>query len=538
MSRSPTTPVVREVGDSALLLEFDARIDPAVNDLAVAAAATVRAYGLAGVRDVVAAFRSVAVFFDPTRADASQVASALREAVAGPAPAVRGQVVQIPVVYGGEAGPDLDEVAEWAGLSSAGVIARHAAQEYRVYTMGFLPGFAYLGTVDSAVAAPRRARPRVHVPRGSVGIAGSQTGVYPMTSPGGWQLVGRSHVRMFDIAREPISLLAVGDRVRFRPEPGPWRDAGAETSRAAARLIAARQVTVVTPGLFTTVQDLGRWGYQDRGVPVAGAMDVDACRRANRAVGNAPGAAVLEVTLIGPELHFESGARVAVAGADLSPALDGRALPRDRATTASPSSVLRFGERRGGARAYVAFDGGVNVPLVLGSRATHARSALGGLDGRPLQSGDRLGLGRVSGEPVAMPERWLPDGGARVRVLPGPQLEAFGAGALDALTGTRFVISPQSDRMGYRLDGPVLPGAPAAGTMISDVTFPGAIQVPPSGEPILLLADRPTTGGYPQIGVVATADLDTVGQLAPGDWIEFAPCTRVEAVAALEGEGG
>ena len=516
------------------MLEFDSRIDPEVNDRAVTAAARLRALALPGVHDVMATVRSVAAFFDPLAADVEALAAALRAAAEAPAPPTARATVEVPVVYGAEAGPDLDAVAEWAGLPAGEVITRHAAPTYRVYMMGFLPGFAYLGTVAPSVAAPRRPRPRLRVPAGSVGIAGRQTGVYPSSSPGGWQLVGRSPLRMFDPARDPVACLAPGDLVRFVPVGGSFEPEAAVELGGADGPASGRRVTVLRPGMLTTVQDLGRRGYQDRGVTVAGAMDADACRRSNLAVGNEPGAAVLEVTLIGPELRLEGEARVAVSGADLAATLDGGALPLDLPIRAGAGSVLRFGARRAGARAYVAFEGGVDVPVVLGSRSTHARSGLGGLDGRPLRAGDRLPLGRPAGDRVgAPPARPLPAGGARLRLVPGPHLAAFAGDALGALAHTRFVISPHSDRMGYRLAGPPLRGTPTDGGMISDATFPGAVQVPPSGEPILLLVDRPTTGGYPQVGVVATADLGTAAQLAPGDWVEFVPCSRREAVAAL-----
>lgn len=534
MAEAARWPVVREAGDSALLLELGDRIEPAVNARAVVVAESLRARALAGVRDVVATIRSVAAFFDPLQTDVEVLTAALRAAAAAPAAPARRETLAVPVVYGGDAGPDLGAVAEWAGLPVEEVIARHAAPVYRVYMMGFLPGFAYLGTVDPGVAVPRRPRPRLRVPAGSVGIAGQQTGVYPSTSPGGWQLVGRSQLRMFDPGRDPVSLLAPGDLVRFVSVGGRFEVEAAAEGGTAVRPPVARQVTVVRPGMFTTVQDLGRWGYQDHGVPVAGAMDADACRRSNLAVGNEPGAAVLEATLVGPELRLEVEARVAVSGANLAAAIDGDALPRDRAVRARAGSVLRFGDRHAGARAYLAFEGGVDVPLVLESRSTHARSGLGGLGGRPLRAGDQVPLGRpAGGHAVAVRPRPLPAGGARLRLIPGPQLEAFAGDALGILARTRFEVSSQSDRMGYRLAGPPLPGTPPDGAMISEATFPGAVQVPPSGEPILLLADRPTTGGYPQIGVVASVDLSTAAQLAPGDWIEFVPCSRREAVAAL-----
>jgi antagonist of KipI len=301
-----------------------------------------------------------------------------------------------------------------------------------------------------------------------------------------------------------------------------------------------RTFTILRSGLFTTVQDGGRWGHQGSGVPVSGAMDLASHRLANALVGNDAGAATLEATLLGPELRIEQDTMVALTGADLSVTIDGAPVPLNTPTRSRGGAVLRFGDRRQGARAYLACDGGIAIPEVLGSRATHTVSAMGGVDGRALKRGDRLALGPPGLDPpagVRGSARRDMTGGARVRVLPGPQNDYFTAAAFDALQRVRFSVSTQSDRMGYRLQGDRIPGA-GDRDMISDATFTGAIQVPASGEPILLMADRQTTGGYPQIATIITADLPLAAQLAPGDWIEFAICSYAEALAALRGQEG
>jgi KipI family sensor histidine kinase inhibitor len=223
-------------GDSALVVEFEATIDPVVNARALAVATSLRRAELPGVRDVVTAYRSVSVQFDPLRTDLERVAAGLRmfASEAAEHPAADGPVVAIPVCYGGAFGPDLGEVARLSGFDEAEVVRRHVATLYRVYMLGFVPGFAYLGVVDEAIAAPRRASPRLRVPSGSVGIAGRQTGVYPLETPGGWRLIGRTFVKPFDAARDDPFLVRTGDRVRFHPispdefrrgasltEPGP-----------------------------------------------------------------------------------------------------------------------------------------------------------------------------------------------------------------------------------------------------------------------------------------------------------------------------
>ena len=540
---STPAPRIREAGDAALLLELDAVVDADVNDRAIRIAALIRDARIPGVRDVISTYRSVGVFFDPLATDPSLVVQALRAAQHGLSTVPPSRAIEVPVVYGGDAGPDLEAVAARAGMSKQEVIDRHASATYRVFMLGFLPGFAYLGSVDPAIAAPRHATPRTRVPAGSVGIAGRQTGVYPRESPGGWQIIGRALIDVFDPARTPAALMQPGDHVRFVATPSSAAlvsAARARLSRRAAytpepQLHGVRQVTVIQAGMFTTVQDAGRWGHQGSGVPASGAMDPVSHRLANLLVGNPTGAAVLEATVIGPELRLDADAIVAVTGADLSVTLDGAPVPLNRAVPAAAGSVLRCGERRRGARAYIAFDGGVATPPVLGSRATHPLSELGGVDGRALKAGDQVPL-HAAGARVARRHTTMapvPAGGARLRVLLGPQDDFFAPAAMDTLQRTRFTITAASDRMGYRLAGRARIERATDREMISDVTFPGGVQVPPSGDPILLMADRQTTGGYPQIATVITADLPLAGQLAPGDWVEFQLCTRAEAMAAL-----
>jgi KipI family sensor histidine kinase inhibitor len=535
-------PRIRDAGDSALLVEWEEVIDPLVNARAIAVAAEIRKMPPPGLRDVVSTFRSIAIFFDPLRADPDVFRDALTRVTEAPLEVVHGRTIEAPVAYGSEAGPDLDAVAEWAGLSPAAVADRHASAEYRVFMLGFLPGFAYLGSVDDRIAAPRHATPRLRVPAGSVGIAGRQTGIYPRDSAGGWQIIGRSPLQVFEPDKVPAALFKPGDTVRFvaispRATSDTARPVRTRTdeSHQSHGEINTRTVTVLRPGLFTTIQDQGRWGHQGSGVPVAGALDLVSHRIANLLVGNTADAATLEITLAGPELRMEQPARLAITGADLRPSIDGVPTAIGVVKTCLAGSILRFGDRRSGARSYIAFDGGIDTPLVLGSRATHIGVVLGGLDGRMLAAGDKLPLGRPNADPPRLPGSGFAvesAGGARLRVLPGPQEDFFAEEAFTLLERTRFLITPQSNRMAYRLTGGSLPRIRDR-EMISDAAFVGGVQVPASGEPILLMSDRQTTGGYPQIATVITADVPRAGQLAPGDWVEFARCTRAEAIAAL-----
>ena len=292
-------------------------------------------------------------------------------------------------------------------------------------------------------------------------------------------------------------------------------------------------LTVIRPGMLTTIQDLGRWGRQESGVPVAGPMDWYSHRRANLLIGNEERAALLEITLIGPELRAGEETVCVVAGAEFVMTVNGVVTDGRTPFVVPPGGTLRFGERRQGVRAMLAFRGGLDVPATFGSRATSVIAGMGPLGGRPLVAGDMLPIGRTAmntgSRPPALP---LPDGGVRLRIVRGPHDAMFVPAAYEALLHSRFVVTPESNRMGYRLKGPRLMHYGAA-EILSDATPMGSLQVPGSGQPILLMADRQTTGGYPKIGTVITADLPLAGQLAPGDWIEFRECTRAEALDAL-----
>jgi biotin-dependent carboxylase-like uncharacterized protein len=294
---------------------------------------------------------------------------------------------------------------------------------------------------------------------------------------------------------------------------------------------------VVRPGMLTTIQDLGRWGRQSRGVPVAGPMDAYSHRFANRLVGNDPGAATLEVTLIGPDLQADGDVTCAVAGAQFSLTVDERPVPMNQSFMMRSGSRLRFGARSAGARAFLAVPGGLSLEPQFGSRATSLIARMGPFGGRAIAAGDVLPVGAPAAFPVRPQQSGtpldLPGGGARLRVVRGPHELKFTNAAFDVLFSARFIVTSNSNRMGYRLDGPALQHSGTA-DILSDATPIGSLQVPAAGTPILLMADRQTTGGYPRIGTVITADLPLAGQLAPGDWIEFAPCARDAAVDALK----
>jgi biotin-dependent carboxylase-like uncharacterized protein len=296
---------------------------------------------------------------------------------------------------------------------------------------------------------------------------------------------------------------------------------------------------VLMPGLHTTVQDLGRPGYQAIGVPVSGALDGFSLRLANALVGNAPGSPGLEIMLSGPAFEVAADAvRVALTGIGASLAIGAenprRILASGQSVTLQQGEVFEVITGRPSACCYLAAEGGVAVPFVLGSASTYVRAAIGGIEGRALRRGDFVPLARARAS--ERPELHLPlplpgTGEQSIRVILGPQQDYFADAAIARLLGDEFRVSKSTDRMGMRLDGPEL-SLRGGWDIVSDAIVTGAIQVPGSGQPILLLADHQTTGGYPKIATVISADLPVVGRRQPGDLLRFTAVT-VEAAERL-----
>mgnify|MGYP002152299734 CR=1 FL=1 len=296
-------------------------------------------------------------------------------------------------------------------------------------------------------------------------------------------------------------------------------------------------VTVIKPGMLTTVQDGGRIGYQQYGVTVSGVMDHYAYRMANWLVGNQEKEAVLEVTLLGPTLEINKDMVVAITGGDLGPKLNGQPMAQWTSVALSPGDTLSFAGIRSGCRGIIAFGGGIQVPSLMGSRSTYTRGRMGGLEGRALQPGDTLAIGQAS-TPASqvLGRKGIPhDFGTTnqgepllIRVVPGPQEDAFTEEGLATFYNESYQVSSESDRMGCRLSGPAVAHKKSA-DIISDGIAMGAIQVPGHGNPIIMMADRQTTGGYTKIANVITVDLPKIAQVKPGESIRFKAVTVEEA---------
>ncbi|WP_016853594.1 urea amidolyase family protein [Halomonas smyrnensis] len=493
---------------------------------------------IAGVTTLVPAARTLLVHFAPERITAAELTRGLLAQPPSGGDHRQGERIEIPVHYAGE---DLDDVARLLDLTTDEVIRRHGEHDYRVAFCGFAPGFAYLAG-GAGFDVPRRPTPRTRIPAGAVALAGTFSGIYPTASPGGWQLIGTTPLEMWDVERTPAALLQPGMRVRFiatdaPPErtsvPAPDIDTPArDTSRADGGALPVPMLEVIQPGLQTLFQDLGRPGQTDQGVSTAGAMDQGALRAANRRVGNPSDAAALEIALGGLRLRCHRPVLIGLAGAPLAvsirTATGETQLPAgDRPIELAAGDVLTLGTPSAGLRSYLALRGGFEVAPVLGSRATDTLAKLGPA---PLARGDQL---RAADLPVTAlslepsPSRELPRSGQTVTldVVMGPRSDWFTARGREMLCAQHWRVTPQSDRVGLRLEGEQALERADDAELPSEGTVTGAIQVPASGQPVLFLADHPLTGGYPVIACVADHHLDLAGQIPADAHIRFNPIT-------------
>ena len=506
---------LRPVGDRAVLVELGSLAE------VLSLQSQLHERPLDGQLDVLAAAETVLVTA-VSGAAARGFAARLRLMDVGTITGTDATMVIIDTVYDGE---DLARVAELIGLGRDGVIAAHSEQTWTAAFGGFAPGFAYLTGETEALTVPRRSTPRSAVPAGSVALADTYSAVYPRASPGGWQLIGRTTAQLWDLRRDQPALVLPGNRVRFRSVRELVLAADHHLSASAAPT-PPDGVIVRSPGLQTTVQDLGREGHAALGVPGSGALDRGALRRANRLAGNPPGTAGLENALGGLALESVTDQVLAVTGTWIPLTIDGpmgtRSVPTETPFALLAGETLTLGAPTVGVRSYVAFRGGLDVSPVLGSRST---DTLSGIGPKQLAAGTRLRVlaappWSVVGAPGAPPDP--PAAVTELRFVPGPRSDWFSPETIARLTSATWTVTAKSNRIGLRLDGDPLERA-RPGELPSEGTVTGAIQLPSSGLPVLFLADHPVTGGYPVVGVVLPADIDRAAQLPTGAEIRFIP---------------
>ena len=513
-----------EVVAGAALVEYPDASEGAASDAAIALHDALSEGRLRGFLDGVPGARTLLLLFDPRLRTLEQLARDVSATAARPGtPARERRLLTIPVSYGGVHGPDLTQLAARLGTSEEDILRRHSDVEYTVAFIGFAPGFPYLRGLPESLHAPRLASPRVRVAAGSVGIGGSYTGIYPEETPGGWQLIGRAPVRLFDPEAIPPALLRPGDAVRFSPIDA------AELSRRENALRTPPQRSpppgeplfrVLAPGLWSSVQGAPRLGLGSSGVPPGGAMDLAALAAGNRIVDNGPALAALEMTLLGPELEALADCAVALSGSPIAADLGGTPLAAGEVCAVHRGDRIRLGPMREGARSYLCVGGGLGT--------AHA-----GWSSHRLAGGDVLYRGEAE---VASARTFpSPDGApgkpGTLRVLLDRQADLFTDEALEKLVRAPYRVSPSSDRRGLRLQGEAL-ARRGAQELPPEGTALGAIQVPPDGMPILLGPDRPITGGYPKIGTVLPEDWPVAAQAAPGASLRFEVVGRARTLSA------
>ena len=548
------------LGDRAILVDFGDRIAPEVNDQVIALFERLVELANDAIEFCVPAFCSLGIGYDPVAicyADLCLLVQQQFDLIQSGVGERERPKVRIPVCYSPTLGFDLEHVSETTGLSRQQIIELHTSKTYRAYMLGFLPGFAYLGSVDAALRVDRRHEPRLKVAAGSVGIVGEQTGVYPCDAPGGWQIIGRtpiSTVRQSDATNaggqssKSQFLIAPGDEVEFYPIDEAEFDSIQKKSLTAIQPTAALTTQVngsislhfKTAGLRTAVQNFGCNGYQHLGIPSGGVMDRFSATIANRLVGNTDHATLIEITLLGPTIEFSGDCQIAITGADLSPKLDGHSVSMWETVSVVGQQRLSFGARQVGCRCYLAIAGDFEPPQRLGSSSPSATGAPmaddGWLLGGSLLKGQTVTVSRnrpsvshkrifpVELRPACLVGDCQQASGNPVEHLisisKGPEWDWFSDRQRSAFFEHRFEVLANSNSMGFRLSS-FLDQDCELPSMISSAVVPGVIQVTPSGQCILLMRDAQTTGGYPRIGVVDYEALNDVAQLCPGDRIRF-----------------
>lgn len=561
------TAKIVSANEDSIQVQFYNKICPKVNRMVsdFSRAFALMTKDMPEIREIVPTYCAVSVYFDEKSCKASllkKIALEVIEKIDGEEEKSTGseRIITIPVCYETEEfAPDLKKVAAHAKLTAEEVIKIHSSTDYLIYMMGFLPGFPYLGGMEKCLETPRLETPRTKIPAGSVAIGGAQTGLYPVESPGGWNIIGRTPLKLFDLSRNPQFLYNSGDKIRFEPisrkefedfdvyaeNDWLWKNGfEAEAVQHSHSVVAGRKkphekniphyecgggIKILVAGLLTTVQDKGTNGFQKYGISQSGAMDEISFVLANAICGNPENTACLETTLSGPTIRFVTECDFAITGATFANAsLNGIPVEMNKKIHAETGAVLDCGFASNGLRSYIAFTGGILVPEVFGSRSTNLKSKIGGFYGRKLEAGDELALGfarRHSMRENAFPVKNInpffarKDGILVLDCIKSSQFDFFSEESVKIFTSTVYTITPESDRMGIRFQGQNIMCGKT--DIISDAIPFGAVQITSAGLPLVMAADRQTTGGYAKIACVKKESMCALAQAAPGTKVQF-----------------
>ncbi|MDC9594635.1 5-oxoprolinase/urea amidolyase family protein [Xenorhabdus sp. IM139775] len=501
-----------------------------------------------GIEEMIPAARTLMIRFRPTKISSQQLAAEIRHRDLQERGHATGKRIEIPVHYTGD---DLALVAEILGCTVQEVIHQHSENEYTVAFTGFAPGFAYMVSNASQWNIPRRETPRTRIPAGAVALAGEFSSIYPQASPGGWQIIGMTTERMWDLSRSSPALLQPGYRVNFRdagrrPATISLSETGLPETRlpetSGNNIAPVSGVTchleIVSVGLQTLFQDLGRVGQAKLGVSESGAMDKSALRSANRIVGNASDQVCLEIVQGGFKAVARGQVLIAMTGAPCPIEIKTPSGEIFYVNTYQPIDLnegdeISLGMPVAGMRSYLSVRGGFTVPAILSS---HSFDTLSNIGPSPLKMNDKLAIGAtshcaaisVSETPAFdMPNK---DETVVLDILFGPRTDWFTQESIDLLSKQIWQVTPQSNRMGLRLNGKCSLSRTKQQELPSEGTCAGAIQIPASGQPVLFLADHPLTGGYPVIASVADYHLDLAGQIPVNAKIRFNPISQFHEI--------
>ena len=543
-----------QASEDSLQIQFEQKICPEVNSRISAFVKTFEyiAKDIAGVLEVLPTYCSVSIYFDEAICQISLLKDLAQKALQKSEEEKTestdsARTITIPVCYEDqEFAPDLEKVALHAKLSKEEVIKLHSSSDYLIYMMGFLPGFPYLGGMNPRLETPRLETPRTKIPAGSVAIGGAQTGLYPVESPGGWNIIGRTPLKLFDMKRKPFFLYEAGDKIRFKPitkeefdnfDESLWlaqvadkSEASIETSDDAADSKEVYEcgggIKILESGLLTSIQDSGITGFQKYGIGQSGAMDQTSFALANQICGNEKNAACLETTLAGPSIRFVTACDFAITGAVFENAtLDGMRIEMNKKISAKAGSLLSCGFASKGLRSYIAFSGGLLVPKVFRSSSTNLKSKIGGYMGRKLQADDQLAIGINKKNPLLVPDNKSTEGFTENKdvllldCIKSSQFDFFQEKIVKKFTDSIYTVSAESDRMGIRFTGPGLECGKT--DIISDAIPFGAVQITSAGLPVVMAADRQTTGGYAKIACVKKSAMYRLVQALPGTKVRF-----------------
>lgn len=437
------------------------------------------------------------------------------------------EIVEVPVCFDVEFAVDLPLIAQEKGLSETEIIDVFLSRTYMIYMMGFLPGFAYMGEVPPSIATGRKAMPRSMVEAGSVGIAGKQTGIYPINSPGGWQIIGRTPLKVFDINRKDAILFKSGDNIQFYAISKEEYFKTKQQIVKEPETFSSPDIIILKGGVYTTIQDTGRHGYRALGVPVGGAMDVLSHHEANAIVGNNMHDATLECTMGGLVLAFKMKTYFSLSGSGKA-FLNGTEVAYYVPHKVKEEDVLEVKYYGIGFRTYIAVKGGFAGKKIMDSRSAIPKIGIGEL----LTKNQTLEIGKPNNRPLkSLPKRAF-DNAKSIRIFAGNEIDWLTENAKQYLLSNSYKISNNSDRMGYHLESEPLE-LKQKKEMLSTAVCPGTVQLTPNGQLIILMNDCQTTGGYPRVGQVAEVDLPVLAQMKSGDVFNFELISRLQAEQLL-----